>query len=120
MRYIISIILIGVGIAGLVSGTFYPHYKIEIFIGMLSPLMISIISIQLTKNIFSKNPEKLTSTLIKSFIFKMIFFAVYFIIILTIYTFEPIPIIISFTGFFILFYVIEAIFLKNLIQSSNK
>ena len=49
----------------------------------------------------------------------MILFALYFIIILSFYTFEPIPFVISFTGFFILFYVIEAVFLQKLIQSKD-
>lgn len=119
MKYIISIVLFGLGIAGLISGTVYPQYLSEIFIGMAAPLLVSIFSIQLNKSTFSKSPEKLTSTLIKSFIFKMIFFAIYLIMIITIYNFEPMAFIISFTSFFIVFYVIEALFLKNLIQSNN-
>ena len=117
MKYIVSIILLGVGIAGLTVGTFYPQYQSEIFFGMIAPLLVSIISIQLSKHTFINKPEKLTAILIKLFTFKMIFFAGFLIIIFAFYAFEPIPFIVSFTGFFILFYIIEAIFLKRLIQS---
>lgn len=117
MKYIISIILLGLGLAGLISGLMYPQYVNEIFLGMISPLIIGIISIQVSKNVFQKSPEKLTASLTKSFLIKMVLYALYFIVILSFYNFEPIPFIISFTGFFILFYVIEAIFLQKLIQS---
>jgi len=120
MKYIISIILLGIGLAVLAGGFFLPQYKNEILIGMLAPLLVSIFSIYLNKSTFIRHPEKLTSTLIKSFIFKMVLYALFFIVVLSIYDFEPNPFIISFTGFFILFYVIEAVFLQKLIQSDNK
>lgn len=119
MKYIISIILLGLGLSGLIGGTLYPEFIAEIFLGMAAPLLVSIISIILNKNTFSKAPDKLTAVLIKSLIFKMIFFAVYMIVIFSFYTFEPIPFIISFTGFFIAFYVIDALFLQRLIQPKN-
>jgi hypothetical protein len=119
MKYIISIALVGFGLAGFISGVMYKQYVNEIFLGMITPLVVGIASIQVSKNVFQKSPEKLTASLIKSFLIKMVLYAVYFIMILSFYDFEPIPFIISFTGFFILFYVIEAIFLQKLIQSNN-
>lgn len=119
MIYIISIILLGLGIAGIVSGFLLYQYVNEIFIGMLAPLIVSIISIQISKNVFEKSPEKLTASLTKSFFLKMVIYATYFIVILSFYAFEPIPFVVSFTSFFILFYIIEAVFLQKLIQSKN-
>ena len=119
MKYIISIILLGLGIAGLVSGLFFDKYINEIFIGMIAPLVVSIISITINKNVFEKSPEKLTASLTKSFFMKMVLYAAYFVVILSFYTFEPTPFVISFTSFFILFYIIEAVFLQKLIQSNN-
>jgi hypothetical protein len=115
MKYIFSIILLGLGLAGLFSGTIFRSFSSEIFLGMLGPMFISIISIILYKNTYAKSPDLLTSILVKSFIFKMIFFAVYLIIIFSFYNFESTPFIISFTGFFITFYV----FLQKLIQPKN-
>lgn len=119
MKFILSITFLGFGIAGLMGGVLFDQYIYEIFLGMIAPLIVGTISIQLSKNVFKKSPQKLTASLTKSFFMKMIFFAAYFIIILSFYTFEPIPFVVSFTGFFILFYIIEAVFLQKLIQSNN-
>ncbi len=116
MKFIISIVILGLGISGLIVGTVFPQYSNEILLGMIAPLLVSIFSIQLVKRANSASPKKLTATLTKSFFIKMVLFTLYFIIILTFYAFEPIPFVISFTGFFILFYIIEAIFLQKLIQ----
>jgi hypothetical protein len=119
MKFIFAILILGLGIAGLIGGSLYPQYISEIFLGMLAPLLVSIISILQINNVGKKDPQKITAAITKSFLFKMIFFAIYIIIILSIYAFEPIPFVISFTGFFILFYVIEAVFLQKLFQSGK-
>jgi len=119
MKYIISIIFLGLGLAGLVSGVMYPQFTNEIFLGMIAPLVICIITIQISQNTFQKSPEKLTASLAKSFLVKMVLYALYFIVILSFYAFEPIPFVISFTCFFIIFYMIEAVFLQKLMQSKN-
>ncbi|MEE9573312.1 MAG: hypothetical protein V3W20_09715 [Candidatus Neomarinimicrobiota bacterium] len=119
MKFIISIIILGLGISGLVGGLVFPQYIKEIFIGMLAPLFVTLFSIIWVKKVFTTDPEKLTATMTKSFFIKMVLFALYFIIILRFYSFKPSPFVISFTGFFILFYIIEAIFLQKLFQSSQ-
>ncbi len=119
MKFIFAILILGLGIAGLIGGSIYQQYISEIFLGMLAPLLTSIISIIQINNLDKNDPQKITAAITKSFLFKMIFFAVYFIIILSIYDFEPIPFVVSFTGFFILFYVMEAVFLQKLFQSGK-
>lgn len=119
MKHILYIILLGLGIAGLVGGTIYPQYINEVFLGMTAPLLVAIFSIYWIEKVFKIDKEKLTATMTKSFLIKMVLFALYFIIILSFYTFEPIPFVISFTGFFILFYIIEAIFLQKLFQTGK-
>ena len=117
MKYIFYIILLGFGIAGLVGGTIYPQYISEVFLGMVAPLLVTIFSIFWIGKVFKIDKEKITATMTKSFFIKMVLFALYFIMILSFYTFKPIPFVLSFTGFFILFYIIEAIFLQKLFQS---
>ena len=119
MKYILYIILLGLGISGLVGGTIYPQYISEIFLGMVAPLLVTVFSIFWIEKVFKTDKEILTATMAKSFFIKMVLFALYFIIILGFYTFEPIPFVISFTGFFILFYVIEAVFLQKLFRSEK-
>ena len=117
MKFIISIIILGLGISGLVGGAVFPQYSKEIFTGMTAPLLVTLFSIIWIKKVFKADPGKLTATMTKSFFIKMVLFALYFFIILSFYTFESNPFVISFTGFFILFYIIEAIFLQKLFQS---
>ena len=93
------------------------QYVDEVFLGMTAPLLVTIFSIFWIEKVFKTDKEKLPATMAKSFFIKMVLFALYFIIILGFYTFEPIPFVISFTGFFILFYIIEAIFLQKLFNS---
>ena len=119
MKFIVSILILGLGISGLGGGMLFPGYINEIFLGMISPLLVTIVSIIWIKKVFKNNPEKLTAVMTKSFLIKMVLFALYFILILSFYTFKPIPFVISFTGFFIVFYVIEAIFLQKLFQSGK-
>ena len=119
MKYILSIILLGLGIAGLLSGLIYKQFVNEIFLGMIAPLVVGIFSIQISNKVFEKSPEKLTATLSKSFLIKMVLYALFFIVVLSFYAFEPIPFVISFTCFFILFYIIEAVFLQKLLQSKK-
>jgi hypothetical protein len=119
MKFIISIIILGLGISGLVGGAVFPQYIIEIFLGMTIPLLVTIFSIMWINKVFKTDPDKLTATMTKSFFIKMVLFALYFVIILSFYTFEPNPFVISFTGFFILFYIIEAIFLQKLFQTGK-
>lgn len=116
MKFIVSIIILGFGISGLIGGTIFPEYFIEILFGMTAPLLVTVFSIIWINKVFKTDPKKTTSTMTKAFFIKMVLFALYFIIILSIYNFEPNPFVISFTSFFILFYIIEALFLQNLFQ----
>ena len=119
MRFIISIVILGFGIYALVGGAIFPQYSKEILFGMIAPLLVSIFSIIWIKKVFKANPEKSTATMAKSFFIKMVLYAIYFLIILSYYTFKPNSFVISFTGFFILFYIIEAIFLQKLFQTGK-
>lgn len=113
IKFSIFISIFCLGTFGLlVSGM--EHYFMEIFLGMIAPLIIGIISIYLISDIQKKSPEKVTNILLKTFVGKMIFFGAYFIYIFTFYSFNPTPFIISFTGYFLTLHVSEALFLKTI------
>ena len=116
MKFILYIILLGLGIAGLFGGRIISQYVDEVFLGMTAPLLVTIFSIFWIEKVFKTDKEKLTATMAKSFFIKMVLFALYFIIILGFYTFEPIPFVISFTGFFIL---LKQYFYKNYFKQEN-
>lgn len=85
----------------------------EIFLGMIVPLIIGVLSILSISIVHKKSPEKVTNVMIKSFAVKMIIYGGYFICIFTFYTFNPMPFILSFSGYFITLHLGEALFLRS-------
>lgn len=89
-------------------------YTKEIFLGMIAPLIIGVISILLLAIAHQKSPEQVNKIMIKMFAGKMVFYALYFIYIFTFYTFNPMPFILSFVGYFITLHISEALFLRSI------
>ena len=84
--------------------------SLEIFLGMISPLLIGIGNLILVEKIYRKEPEKLTSFMAKAFWGKMVLYGVYFSFILGWYSLQAIPFVVSFTGYFVAFHVMEAFY----------
>ncbi len=101
------------GTWGLIAGGMM-QYAREIFLGMIAPLIIGVISIVYLSIVHKKSPEKVTSVIVKSFAGKMVFYAVYFVYIFAFYTFNPMPFILSFVGYFITLHIGEALFLRSI------
>lgn len=116
IKFSIYISVFCLGTFGLIAGGMEQYFK-EIFLGMISPLVIGVLSIFYIDDIQKKSPEKLTNVILKMFVGKMIFYGAYFIFIFTFYTFTPVPFIISFSGYFITLHVCEALFLKSIITN---
>ena len=115
----IFIILFCFGLWGLLSGLFFPEYRSEIFLGMILPLLLGIYSMSRNKHVYNKTPLKLTGTMTINFFLKLIIYGLYFVIILGFYTFREVPFIVSFVGFFIVLYGIEAYYLHKLFNKIN-
>ena len=111
--YIVIFVLIPWFTAGKI---FFPDYYLELFWGMLLPLITTACTLYIEKIIYDKSPEKLTPFLIKAFIGKMLVYGLYIIIIFSFYSFNPVPFIISFSACFITLHVIEALFLKSILS----
>ena len=84
--------------------------SLEIFLGMISPLLIGIGNLILVEKIYRKEPEKLTSFMAKAFWVKMVLYGVYFSFILGWYSLQAIPFVVSFTVYFVVFHVMEAFY----------
>lgn len=102
-----------------VSKVFFEEYFIEIFLGMVAPLIIGLISVFKIKSIFLNSPQKLTSFMIKSFVVKMISYGIYFIGIVTFSTFNPPQFFISFIFYFGALHVLEALFISSVFKGSK-
>jgi hypothetical protein len=88
--------------------------SIEVMFGMLGPLAAATISLMLAQRTCRRRPEALTRLMIAAFAGKLVFFGAYVAIMLRVLMLKPMPFVISFTGYFIVLYLIEALFLKRL------
>ena len=92
--------------------------RFEIWLGMLGPLAVAVISWLVMERQYLRKPTGMTSLLIKAFAAKMVFFAGYVTALLSTDLVEPIPFVVSFVTYFISLYAIEAIGLHRL-QAAN-
>ena len=110
--------MVCVGTWGLLSAAF-PDYVKEIFLGMVLPWLISLISIVKTRSVYNLNPEKLIKHMTTAMLMKMMSYGLLFIIIFTLISFNPLPFIISFTGYFLTLHITEAFVLRFIFKEKN-
>lgn len=92
----------------------------EVGFGMVGPLAAAGLTWVLAQRTQAACPERLTGVLIKALVGKMVFFGVYVIVMVRVLAVRPIPFMVSFTGFFIGLYVMEALFLRRLFADSMR
>jgi hypothetical protein len=92
--------------------------RLEIWLGMLGPLIAALASWIAMKRQYFKNPKGLTKLMIRAFAAKMVFFAVYIFVLLGVGWVRPFSFVISFLGYYISLHVMEAIGLRHL-QADN-
>ena len=86
-------------------------------LGMVGPLIVAWASWVLAERTWRRHPERLTSVMIAAFGGKMVFFAAYVALMLSVLSLRPIPFIASFTLSFIALHVAEAVALHRLFHS---
>ena len=110
--------MVCVGTWGLLSAGL-PEYGKEIFLGMFLPWIISLISISKTHSVYNINPEKLIKHMTTAMLMKMLSYGLLLTIIFTFISFNPLPFIISFTGYFLALHIIEAFMLRFIIKKNQ-
>ena len=111
-------------VAGLTAATFISwmaaavlvdrETAIAILFGMLGPLLPVTVTWVLAERIHRRNPAAVTSLMVMSFAGKLVFFGVYVTAVLRVLSVRPAPFVVSFTGYFIVLYLIEALHLRRL------
>jgi uncharacterized membrane protein YdfJ with MMPL/SSD domain len=99
--------LAATGVIGVQTGT-------EVLFGMIGPLAAVVGSWTLVERTHRTNPDRLTAVMIASFAGKMVFFGAYVAVMLKVLALRPIPFVVSFTGYFIGLYGMEALYLRRL------
>lgn len=87
---------------------------VEILFGMLGPLIATTSSWVLTERVYRHRAEVLTRVMATAFAAKVLFFAVYTAAGILLLRLRPVPFVISFTGYFIGLYLMEALYLRRL------
>ena len=85
----------------------------EVLFGMLGPLLSACatwIAVRLAQRSSAPN---LMGVMIAGFALKMVFFGVYVAVMLRVLSLRPVPFVVSFTGYFIALYAMEALFLRR-------
>ena len=89
----------------------------EVWLGMFAPLVVVCGTWLVTERVYKANPERLTSVMIGAFAGKLVFFGAYVGLAIGVLGVEPVPFVVSFTGYFIVLHLIEALWLKRLFAS---
>ena len=112
MLYTFTVILF-IGIAGIFSN-YYTNFIYEIFLGLMAPTLIGYGTVFFMAKYSNMGMSYFNRMLIKGFGLKFIFYGVFILIIFTVYSFNPIPFMCSFTASFIGLHMMEAIVLKKI------
>jgi F0F1-type ATP synthase assembly protein I len=101
------------GILGLAAG-FYPEYQIELFLGWILPVLAGAATIYFVLDAAKNNAQLVTKTIATGFVIKMIYYGATILIVFKLYSFEPVPFICSFAGFFLGLHALEAVIIKDI------
>ena len=112
-RFSFILIVFCFGSWSLVSWIIIKDYISELFLGMIVPLVIGLLTITRIQSIFFSDPGELTSFMMKSFIGKLVIYGVYMMGIVAFSPFNERHFFISFMGYFITLHVLEAFFIRS-------
>jgi hypothetical protein len=94
------------------------NVRAELVSGMLGPLLAvggTWVLVETARN----RPEALLGRMIAAFGVKMVFLGAYVAVMVRLVGMQPIPFIVSFTVYFVVFYCVEAFHLKRVLQSGT-
>ena len=91
----------------------------EVLLGMLGPLVVTSTTWVLTERTYKRNPEALTSLMVKAFGAKFVFFGAYVSAMVALVVMRPIVFVVSFTGYFIALHLAEAWSMRRLFNQGT-
>ena len=102
-----------IGIAGIFSN-YFNNFTNEIFLGLLAPIFVGYGTVFFMEKHSNMGTIYFNRMLIKGFALKFIFYGLFILTIFTVYSFNPIPFMCSFTSSFIGLHMMETIVLKKI------
>jgi len=89
----------------------------EMFLGMIAPLAVTVVSWVSIERGHKRDPGSVTRVLMAGFAAKMVVFGGYVLVVLRVFGVRPMPFVVSFVAYFIGLYLVEALYLKRLLNS---
>ena len=108
---VVSLFILGVSIF------FFQTYAIALFFGWLFPALAGLVTMYFIFLAQKKGAAAVTKTIAKGFALKMVYYGVSILMLFKQYSFQPIPFVCSFSGFFMGLHVLEAIIIKRISES---
>ena len=102
------------------SGVAGDQVRIELFYGMLGPLLVAIATWVMAEWTYKRNPRALTGLMIAAFGGKLVFFGAYVAVMLRVVHLRPTPFAVSFSSYFIALHLVEALFLQRLFAGAPR
>ena len=101
------------GIAGIFSN-YYSDFTNEIFLGLLAPVLVGYIMLFFINKYSNMEIIYFNKVLVRGFAIKFIFYGIFILTIFTVYSFNPIPFMCSFTVSFVGLHLVEAMVLRKI------
>jgi hypothetical protein len=98
----------------IVAGVAGARANPEVLYGMLGPLAVGSVSWIVTERTHASRPERLTGVLVTGMAIKAVFYGAYVIVMLRVLALRPIPFVASFTSYFIVLHLMEALFMRRM------
>jgi hypothetical protein len=102
-----------------VAGAAGARVNPEVMYGMLAPLVVGCVSWIVTARTYASSPGRLTGVLVKGLAIKAGFYGVYLIVGLRLLALRPIPFVVSFTSYFIILHLMEALFMRRMFSRAE-
>ena len=101
------------GIAGIFSN-YYSDFTNEIFLGLSAPVSVGYIMLFFINKYSNIEIIHFNKVLVRGFAIKFIFYGIFILIIFTVYSFNPVPFMCSFTVSFVGLHLVEAMVLRKI------
>ncbi|MEZ5317975.1 MAG: hypothetical protein R2752_11295 [Vicinamibacterales bacterium] len=118
----VVLILVGACVASAlaVRAAVEPEAGRAIAFGMLGPLVAVVASWLVVRRVHARAPGRVTAVMVQAFAGKVVFFGIYVVVVLKVIGVALVPFAVSFTGYFLALYVVEAALLQRLLRPRDE
>lgn len=119
MKGAAGIIALALGSALTIAALVDPATGRSVVLGMAGPLAAVAVSWIVVEWTHRRDPGQVMSVLLLAFAGKAVFFGMYVLAMVKLVQVETIPFVVSFTGYFVTLYLVQAVLLQRLTRQSS-